>query len=291
MTRETMRIQESITGNKDLRWTLFYIAGMLLLWVWNIVFLNRPAYLRIQSALYNTVFIGILVIFISAGLGWVTGLLLHFLEKLRVKVFYLSAAFLFNLLRSIPQIVGILIGYILLTLLIKEDELGTEFMQMIWIAVTISLFVFQEVSDVIRERITHFQRTDFYHAMLCSGIKESRIINVEILWRNSAAHLLHKLISLFGVTVFLLCSIDFIISVGLSTNVSLSNLPVTLGGLLARLDSKQDIMAIGTALTDPGYFGSLFFEHLQGISIAFIIFFTLLSVYQVTNGLVERHRL
>jgi len=96
---------------------------------------------------------------------------------------------------------------------------------------------------------------------------------------------------LFGRAIFLICSIDFIISVGLSTEVSLSNLPVTLGSMLAKLDSKQDILVIGTAFTDPRIIGTLLFEHLQGISIAFLIVYTLMCVYRIANGLMERYRL
>jgi hypothetical protein len=127
--------------------------------------------------------------------------------------------------------------------------------------------------------------------MLCSGISEQRIINVDILWKNSRAHILQKLVATFGMAVFLQCSVDFIISVGLSTDVSLSNFPATLGGLLATLDSKQDILAISMLFTDAGYIGNLFFRHLQGMSVAFLIIFTLICVFRTSNGLVKRYKL
>jgi hypothetical protein len=73
--------------------------------------------------------------------------------------------------------------------------------------------------------------------------------------------------------------------------VSLSNFPITLGGLLAKLDSKQDILAIGAVFTEPSSFPMLFFEHLQGVSTAFTIVFTLLCLYKISNGLVKRLRL
>jgi ABC-type dipeptide/oligopeptide/nickel transport system permease subunit len=158
-------------------------------------------------------------------------------------------------------------------------------------AFVISLFVFLELSDVIRERIDFFRKSDFFDAMLCCGVRESRIINVDILWKNSLSHILHKLIATFGMAIFLQCSIDFIISVGLSTDVSLANFPRTLGSLLASLDSKQDILAISSVFTDITYVGRLLTTHLQGISIASIIVFTLVCVYKITNGFVKRHRL
>jgi hypothetical protein len=57
------------------------------------------------------------------------------------------------------------------------------------------------------------------------------------------------------------------------------------------MDSKQDILAVGTILTDPGYAPQLFFRHLQGISVAFALTFTLLCIHQVTAGFVRRRRL
>jgi ABC-type dipeptide/oligopeptide/nickel transport system permease subunit len=155
----------------------------------------------------------------------------------------------------------------------------------------ISLFVFLEVVDLVRDRIRYFAASDFYPAMLCCGIRESRIVNIEVLWKNSRAHLIHKLIAIFGSAIFLQCSIDFIISVGLSTDVSSTNFPVTLGSLLAKMDSKQDILAIGSLFGDLSVFGRLLTEHLQGVSVAVVIVFSLLCIYQISNGFVKRNSL
>ena len=78
-----------------------------------------------------------------------------------------------------------------------------------------------------------------------------------------------------------------ILSIGLSTKISSVNFPITLGNLLARIDSKQDILAIGHSLMNPTYFSNLFFEHLQGITIAFIIVFTLICIYKISNAYME----
>ena len=158
-------------------------------------------------------------------------------------------------------------------------------------ALVISLFIFNEVIDLIRERINHFKKLDFYNAMKVCGISENRIINFDILWKNSRIHILNKLIAIFGSAIFLQCTIDFIISVGLSTQVSSVSLPTTLGSLLAKIDSKQDILAIGNTIMNPSYFSHIFFEHLQGVTVAFLIVFTLLSVYKISNGFAERNRL
>jgi ABC-type dipeptide/oligopeptide/nickel transport system permease subunit len=276
--------------HKDTLWLLVWIVGLIGLATWDTLFLNRPALDLVQQAFGNTLIAGFLVVVFSLVLGWSVGVAMYFLET-RTRLLYLSLTFLLNIIRSIPQIVGVLIGYIILTVFIEQEVLRSPFSQLLWMAWTISLFVFLEVVDLVRERIAYYNKLDFFQAMLCCGIKESRIINREILWKNSRAHLLHKMISLFGTTVFLQCSIDFIVSVGLSTDVSLSNFPVTLGSLLAKLDSKQDILAVGTVLTDFANASTLPFQHLQGISIAFVIVFTLVCVYKISNGLVARYKL
>lgn len=155
-------------------------------------------------------------------------------------------------------------------------------------AISIASFQFLEVMDLLNERIEYFKKTDFFNALLVCGVKERTIINKEIFIKNSRAHILNKLIAVFGSSIFLQCSIDFILSIGLSTQISAVNFPITLGNLLARIDSKQDILAIGHTLMNPSYFGNLFFEHLQGITISFIIVFSLICMYKISNAIMER---
>jgi ABC-type dipeptide/oligopeptide/nickel transport system permease subunit len=182
-------------------------------------------------------------------------------------------------------------GYVILTLLIQQGILSSELLILVFMALTITLFVFLEIFDLLRERITYFSRRDFFDAMRVCGISERYIINREIIWRSSRIHIINKLIAIFGISIFLLCSVDFIISVGLSTDVSSVNLPVTLGSLLAKIDSKQDILAIGYSLSHFKYIFRLPFEHLQGITVASIIIFTLVCMYQIGNGYTRRHHL
>jgi ABC-type dipeptide/oligopeptide/nickel transport system permease subunit len=269
---------------------LIWISGLAAIGIWDAVFLNEPSFALLRTAFLNSTIAGVLVVGFSLILGWTFGVASHFLETRRPAI-YFPFTFLLNVVRSVPQIVGILIGYIVLTMLIEREVLQSQFSQLVWMAFAISVFVFLEVVDLIRERIAYYSKLDFFQAMLCCGIKERRIVNREILWKNSRAHLLHKLISIFGIAIFLQCSIDFIISVGLSTDVSLSNFPVTLGSLLAKLDSKQDILAIGSSLSSFLNAQSLFFEHLQGVSIAFVIVFSLLCIYKISNSLVKRYHL
>jgi len=280
----------SFYNQKDRLWLVIWVSGIIGLGLWDALFLNQPAFTLVRAAFGNTVVAGCLAVVLSIGFGWLLGVALHFLETRRRPV-YLAVTFILNILRSIPQIVGILVGYIVLTVLIENEVLQSRFAQLAWMAFVISLFVFLEVVDLVRGRINHFSKLDFFHAMLCCGIKEHRIINREILWKNTRAHLFQKMVSIFGIAIFLQCSIDFIVSVGLSTDVSLSNFPVTLGNLLSRLDSKQDILAIGKAFTGLTDAQALLFQHLQGVSIAVLIVFTLLCVYKISNGLVSRFNL
>jgi ABC-type dipeptide/oligopeptide/nickel transport system permease subunit len=276
--------------HKDRLWLTIWVAGLAGLGLWDALFLNGPAFTLLRTALLNTMMAGLLVVVFSLAMGWSIGVASYFLETRR-RVLSISFTFLLNVVRSIPQIVGILVGYIILTILIEREILQGQFIQLVWMASAISVFVFLEVVDVIKERISYYHKLDFFQAMLCCGIREGRIINREILWKNSRAHLLHKMVSIFGIAIFLQCSIDFIVSVGLSTDVSLSNFPVTLGSLLAKMDSKQDILAIGSVFSSISNATSLLFQHLQGISVAGTIVFTLFCVYKISNGLVKRYNL
>jgi ABC-type methionine transport system permease subunit len=276
---------------KDRLWLSVWIAGLLLLWLWDVVFLNAPALGRIEAAFVNTLYAGALVVLLALIFGWAAGVGLHFLDQARNRTAYIVLTFFLNVIRSVPQIVGILIGYVVITFFIEQEALQNHYAQLFWMSFVIAMFVFLEVADLVRDRIRYFATLDFYPAMLCCGIRESRIVNVEVLWKNSRAHLIHKLIAVFGSAIFLQCSIDFIISVGLSTDVSSSNFPVTLGSLLAKMDSKQDILAIGSLFGDLDTLSRLFTEHLQGVSVAVVIVFSLLCIYQISNGFVKRHSL
>jgi ABC-type dipeptide/oligopeptide/nickel transport system permease subunit len=284
-------LRRAIRSEQHVRWLFLWIAGLGILWMWDLLFLNSPAFSLIRTALFNSLLAGLLVVFFSMTLGWGSGLLLYSLEKRKNKVPYFAVTFFLNLIRSIPQIVGILLGYVVLTSLIVQNILRAPFLQLVSMSFVVSLFVFLEVTDLIRERVNHYKQLDFFDAMLCCGIKESRIVNVEILRKNSLSHLVHKGVAVFGMAIFLQCSIDFILSVGLSTEVSSTNFPATLGSMLARMDSKQDILAISMVFSNISYVPALCTRHLQGLNIAFVIVYTLVCVYNIANGLVRRYHL
>lgn len=276
---------------KDFRWILIWVLGILAAGIWDVLFLNKPALRQVTAGFVNTFAIALLVVVFTLLLAWGVTLALHFLEAPKNKTLYLLLTFLLNLIRSIPQIVGILFGYVGVSVLVQAGVLRSPVVIFPLLAFCVSLFVFIEFVDLMRERIAHYQKLDFYNAMRVCGISEGRVVNFDILWKNSRIHILNKLISVFGAAIFLQCSVDFIISVGLSTDVNAVTLPATMGSLLAKIDSKQDILSIGYALTHPGYIGSLFFEHLLGITVAFLIVFSLMSIYHIANGYAERHRL
>ncbi len=276
---------------KDIRWALLWAGGLFVVGVWLLLFLNTPARVRIQTAFLNTLFGALVAVIVALFLGWGTALGLHALERGGKRVAYLAGTFVLNLFRSIPQMVGMLVGYAIITTLILRGNLPSPLVQILFTSLITALFVFQEVVDLIRDRVRHYEQLEFVNALLVCGVPPRVIINREILLKNSLAHLIQKSVSLFGRAIFLICSIDFIISVGLSTEVNLVNLPTTLGSMLANLDSKQDILVIGSVFTDPGMFGSLFFEHLQGVSVAFLIVYSLLCIHRMAGGIMERYRL
>ena len=280
-----------LEGRKDLLWGILWIGGLALAWVWLSLYLNDPARILIEAACLHTFAGALEAVGVALLIGWAAALMLHALESSGRRSAYLALSFVLNLLRSVPQIVGMLVGYVIVTGLTLSEVLSSDTSRIFATSLVTALFVFQEVVDLIRERIRHFESLEFVSALLVCGVPSRVIINREILLKNSMAHLVQKSVALFGRAIFLLCSIDFIVSVGLSTEVRLSNLPVTLGSMLAKLDSKQDILAIGTALTDPSVVPTLFVQHLQGISVAFLIVYTLVCVYRIANGLMERYRL
>jgi ABC-type dipeptide/oligopeptide/nickel transport system permease subunit len=274
---------------RDIRWAAAWVAGTAALWTWNLVFLNRPALARVSAGFFNTFAIALLVAAFTLGLGWAAAIGLHSLDIRGRKTGYLLSLFAFNLVRSVPQIVGILFGYVGVAWLREHGLPGPLVFPLL--ALCISMFIFPELVDLMRDRIGHYRASDFYNAMRVCGITERRIVNFHILWRNSRVHIFNKLISVFGMAVFLQCSVDFIISVGLTLDVSSVSLPPTLGSVLAKIDSKQDILAIGYTVTHPAYLPKLVFRHLQGLTAAFLIVYTLLCAHRISTGFARRHRL
>ena len=269
-------------------WLVFWLSGLTLLWLWDFFFLNRPAFHTLNQAFVNSLFVALLVVVFSFVQGWAWSMLLHFLEEHEHYKGLTVAHFVLNLVRSIPQIVGILFSYIWLTIWLEKGIINNQWVILILMALLISVFIFLEVVDLLSERIRFFQRLDFYNAMRVCGISTWRIINYDIIWKNSLQHLLNKAVGVFASAIFLQCSVDFIISVGLSIRVSAVNLPITLGSLLAQIDSKQDILAISYTLSHPAYWPNLLFRHLQGLSVAFVIIFTLICLFKITNSIAER---
>ena len=270
---------------------LLWAGGLFLLWLWDFFFLNAPERHLLEIAFVHSLLIAGLVVVLSFVWAWLTAYLIEFFSDRQKDVAAGLLHFALNLIRSLPQIVGVLLGYVWITYRIQTGHIRSGLGIMLWMSVFLSLFIFPEVVALLRERIAYFRQSDFFNAMRVSGISDARIINYDILWKNSRRHILNKMIAVFSSAIFLQCSVDFIVSVGLSTRVSAVNLPTTLGSLLANIDSKQDILAIGYSLTHPGYLPNLFFLHLQGISVALVIVFTLFSLYKITNALAERFRL
>ncbi len=291
MKTDRVSFFHSLIMAKDKRWAIIWLSGILIVGIWDFLFLNKPALTKVTAGFINTFIIASFVVICTLFLGWGITLLLHYLEKSKNRSGFIIMTFIMNLFRSIPQIVGVLFTYIAISSLISSGKISSNLLLFPLMSFCVSLFIVNELVDLMRERIDYFKKLDFYNAMRICGISENRIINFDILWKNSRIHIFNKLIAIFGSAIFLQCSVDFIISVGLSTEVNSVNLPVTLGSLLAKIDSKQDILAIGNTLTNPAYISHLFFQHLLGVTVAFLIVFSLLCIYHISNGYAERHRL
>src|SRR5271157_4118477 len=137
---------------KDLRWTAIWVLGMVCVGVWDTLFLNKPALRQVTAGFLNT--------FSVAFLAWGVTLALHFLDTGKNRAPYLLLTFLLNLIRSVPQVVGILFGYVAVSALVEAGFLRSPIVIFPLLALCISLFVFIEFVDLMRERIAHYQKLD-----------------------------------------------------------------------------------------------------------------------------------
>lgn len=278
-------------ADRDRRWLFIWVAGLLALLLWNLLFLNKPAMSRVWSGFGNTLLITLISLLTATSLSLAFSLVMTLARWNHHRYVFAVLDLILGTLRSVPQIIGLLLGFIILTLLILADLLTTGYLILTGMGLTIGLVLFHEFTDMLNDRIVAFENTDFVHASRVSGVPDRVVILLDIWWRNSRPHLINKLIGGTGLTIFLLCSIDFVLSVGLSQTVSAVNFPPTLGSMLAHIDSKQDILAIGILLTEPTYIWSLVTHHLQGVSVAFLITFTLVCWFRIGNGYSGRHHL
>jgi len=266
-----------------LKWTLIWGVGLLVIYLWCKSFLYEGSLEKFSSGVLNTTIIAFGSVLFASAIGWgVANFLIHVSHR------YLKSSvhFLLEVLRSIPQIIGLLIGYICCVLY----GVGSGWILILFAFIT-SLVMFREMTDVLMDRYTYYKGYEFVQAGLVSGISRVKLVNYEIFWKNCKAHILNKMIGFFGTSIFLQTSVDYIISVGLSRNINLIEYPTTLGNLLARSDSKQDILAISRVFLNPAYIENIFFEHLQGVSIALTIVFSLFCLHKIVNSYTRFHRL
>ncbi len=281
------RFFSDLFEEQDKLWLFIFIAGLLILLIWDLFFLNSPALKALIISTINTFFMALLTVVFSFFSAWGIVLLKHFFLRRNLTVAAYALDLALDFLESIPQVIWVLLAYFFAIIIVNLSG----FSLILFLIFIISFAFLNEVVEEMENRISHFQKSDFYNAMLVLGIDENKIINREILWSNSLAYLINKGVNIFASTIFLICSVDFIVSVGLTSNIALSNLPGTLGSLLGNLDSKQDILAMGNLLTNPLYISELVTKHLQGVSTAFVLIFTLVSSYKISNGLIKRKKL
>lgn len=275
----------------DIRWLMVWITGVSMILGWNALFLNEPDMRILTEAFFQTLMISIASVIVAVAAAWSWTNLSEWAVRRKHRLTGLCLITLYEVLRSAPQIIGLLIGYAMLTLFIQSEIIRQTLPIMAVMAFTLGLVTAYEFIELFRERIGYFKQKDFYPAMRVCGVSEARIINRDILWYNGRVLLLQKCISVFGVVLFLQSSIDYIISVGLTTDISSVNFPDSLGSVLAKMNSKQDILAVGMAFTEPSSIPDLFTDHLLGISAAGLLVWTLICFFQITREFTRYQRL
>ncbi len=275
----------------DIRWTLIWLTGVAVIVIWNGLFLNAPDRTLVITAFLQSLMISAGGVLSASAIAWCWMNAGEWAERRRNMGLSAVIRIAYDSIRSAPQIIGLLIGYAALTLLIRSETLREPLWIMAWMAACFAVVSAPELTELFQERITHFKKKDFFPAMRVCGFSEFRIINRDILWFNGRALFLQKCVSLFGVVLFLQCSIDFIISVGLTNDISSANFPSTLGSVLAKMNSKQDILAVGLSFSDPASIPSLLTDHLMGISTAALLVWTLICFFQIAHELTRRARL
>jgi ABC-type spermidine/putrescine transport system permease subunit II len=83
----------NLTNKKDLLWLTIWIAGLGVLWIWDALFLNAPAFARLQTAFLNSLLTGLMVVLFSLALGWFLGVSLNTLEHSKSKVGFAILSF------------------------------------------------------------------------------------------------------------------------------------------------------------------------------------------------------
>ena len=139
MTAVMTDISRILQQRKDIRWLSFWFLGMIVVWIWDALFLDPLSYELVQAAIFNTFFGAGAAVAAALGLGWGGALLLYFLENGKKRFFYLPILFMVNLIRSVPQIIGLLIGYIILSFWMDYGVLQSAAGQTLWMACVIGL--------------------------------------------------------------------------------------------------------------------------------------------------------
>ena len=67
----------SLFQSPDVTWTILWLAGLTLVWIWLSLFLNEPARLLVRTAFIHTLTGAAIVVVTALLLGWQTGLILH----------------------------------------------------------------------------------------------------------------------------------------------------------------------------------------------------------------------
>jgi len=162
-------------------WFRIMIVGLLLIYLWNAAFLYESGFKRWQAALFNSIFVSFVASLLSIFLGWFFSYYKYINEYLDKVVVSKTIIFFIDAIKSIPQVIGALTGYAILTNLTARDYNLSSFVLLILLSFILGLFLFVEAYDMFNERIAYYKDKDFISALRVLGMKESSIINKEIL--------------------------------------------------------------------------------------------------------------
>ena len=78
MKTDNGRFLHGIFSGKDRFWAAVWVITVGLLGIWDMVFLNRPAFKKVVTGFVNTFVISLIVVAITLLLGWCFTLGLHY---------------------------------------------------------------------------------------------------------------------------------------------------------------------------------------------------------------------
>jgi hypothetical protein len=271
--------------NRSKYWIFFFLISITVIFIWDKIYLNERSFTLVFNAYLNSILIAVLAIIIVISASWLLSLLSSINNVLKqIVYFFMNQGIL------IPQVLIVLFGQTILNILIVSGHLNNSIEYMIYSSIILSFSLLSESLTFFINRIELLKERGFYESMTSLNIRKWRIVHFDILWDNSRKIIITKAVSLFATVFFIQVIVDFIISVGLSRDLSQFNFPPSLGTVLADTTSKEDLLYVQHIIKNPSLIKNLFYRHLQGISLVAMLFVTLLSMVKYSSEQLMRNK-